>query len=64
MKVFFSNGTKADIVVDSGAEESVCPPSWGEQFPLKEAPPIYLRDASGNEIAHWGQRDVVVSSSF
>ena len=58
------DGENGEIVVDSGAEETVCPKNWGDQFRIDEAPPLCLRDASGNEIAHWGQRDVVVSSSF
>ena len=34
MDVVFEGGGKAEITVDSGAEESVCPWEFGQQFGL------------------------------
>ena len=65
MDVEFSNGNRTSITVDSGAEESVCPWEWGEQFPvLKKGPLRGFRSASGGEIHHHGSREVVVRSPF
>ena len=49
------------IVVDSAAEESVCPHVWGKQFGLREAGgEMNLVNASGGKINHYGQRQIVV----
>ena len=32
LKVRFIDGSEQDVVVDSGAEESVCPWEWGERL--------------------------------
>jgi hypothetical protein len=46
-----------EITVDSAAEESVCPKSWGGQFPLKE-PARWMRfvNASGGSMNHYGEK--------
>jgi hypothetical protein len=46
-----------EISVDSAAEESVCPKSWGGQFPLKE-PARWMRfvNASGGSMNHYGEK--------
>ena len=65
LKVCFLGGGETEIVVDSGAEENVCPSWWGEQFGLQEAAKVmYLRNASGSQISHWGQRDVLFVAPF
>ena len=54
-----------DMLVDSGAEENVCPKWWGESFGLDSSGrTLNLRSASGSRIAHWGEREVVVESPF
>ena len=58
-------GAETEIVVDSGAEENVCPSWWGENFGLEEAAKVlHLRNASGGRIPHWGQRSVKLVSPF
>ena len=55
----------AEITVDSAAEESVCPASWGTQFGLELVPAgqrMAFISASGGKIEHHGSRKVVVSS--
>ena len=37
MRVGFEDGTKTNIVVDSGAEENVCPLWWGEKYGLQRS---------------------------
>ena len=65
MKVCFLNGEETEIVVDSGAEENVCLHWWGEQFGLQEASrALYLRSAGGQQIPHWGQREVLLVAPF
>ena len=65
MHVRFVNGEETTITVDSGAEESVCPPEWGRQFGLKPAGRwLNLRDAGGNLLHHYGEREVRVTSTF
>ena len=65
LKVHFVGGGETEIVVDSGAEENVCPSWWGEQFGLENsARKLHLRNASGGVIDHKGQRKVFVVSPF
>ena len=67
LHVQFVNGRKTKIVVDSGAEENVCPWEWGEEFgtqPLRWGEERNFKDASGNAIEHWGKRRVVVTTPF
>ena len=50
---------KGEIVVDSGAAESVCPWDWANQFPLKEVAPENkrnFRNASGGKMEHYGEK--------
>ena len=54
-----------EVTVDSAAEESVCPPAWGQQFGLTPVPPdqqTSFVNASGGHIAHHGSRQVIVNS--
>eukprot|EP00973_Karenia_brevis_P018424 2526881-Karenia_brevis.AAC.1 len=65
MRVNFVGGGAPEVTVDSGAEESVCPWDWGQQFGCtvaEESPK--LKNASGSFIPHWGSREVDVVSPF
>ena len=64
LEVQFVGGGTTEIVVDSGAEESVCPREWGEKLFGTEASPnkVKFRGAGGDVIQHYGQREVLVSS--
>ena len=56
------NGVSGEIIVDSGAAESVCPWGWAEQFPIQEVTPGQERsfvNASGGRMGHYGERQVV-----
>ena len=65
LEVDFVGGGKAEIVVDSGAEENVCPYEWAEHFGLGPADRwLRFRDASGNWIEHYGKRVVMVTNPF
>ena len=53
--------TKGEIVVDSGAAESVCPWEWAGQFPVKAVPRDRQRNflnASGGQMGHYGEKRV------
>ena len=65
MEVQFVGGGATEIVVDSGAEESVCPRDWGEKLFGTDASPskVKFRGAGGDIIQHHGQREVLVVSS-
>eukprot|EP00973_Karenia_brevis_P050483 7006612-Karenia_brevis.AAC.1 len=61
MKVVFVGGGETEVTVDRGAEESVCPWEWGQQFGCRVPDEsMRLRDASGKIIPHWGSRVVEV----
>ena len=63
MDVDFVGGGKGEITVDSGAEESVCPRDWGSRFRIKEVlEKQKFRAANGQQIQHYGERDVFVTS--
>ena len=63
MDVNFENGAKTAITLDSGAEESVCPKSWGSQFGIQNADRwLNFKGANGSKIEHYGQRNVKVYS--
>ena len=66
MEVQFVGGEKTSIIVDSGAEESVCPWDWGESiFGTQHSKEhMQFKNASGGTIPHWGQREVRVTSTF
>ena len=54
-------GRRGEIVVDSGAAESVCPWDWAGEFPMKTVQPgreRQFRNASGGRMAHYGERRV------
>jgi hypothetical protein len=57
---------KGVITVDSGAEESVCPKGFGEDFGVEEVKGkgMNLVDASGGRIEHWGTRRVTFTKGF
>ena len=51
----------AEIVIDSAADESVCPKDWGKAFRTKAIPEdekIKLRSANGGRIDHYGEKVV------
>ena len=53
-----------EITVDSAAEESVCPHAWGKQFGMGQVgQKMNLVNASGGEINHCGQSQVVVKTA-
>ena len=65
MQVDFVGGGKSMITVDSGAEDSVCPRAWAEQFKTLAPERNYIfRDASGKRISHHGTRKIKVTSPF
>ena len=63
MRVKFVDRSDQDIVVDSGAEESVCPQGFGEKLYGTQKSERYFkfRSAGGGIIAHHGQRTLGVS---
>ena len=65
LEVSFLGGGMTEITVDSAAEESVCPWSWGAQFGVKDAEEwMKFSSANGGNIAHRGQRLVKFESTF
>ena len=63
--MYFEDGVKTEITLDSGAEESVCPRNWGSQFKLQQADRwLNFKGANGSKIEHYGQRNVRVVSTF
>ena len=63
MDVKFVGGGKAEITIDSGAEECVCPRGWGSKFRInEEVAKLKFRGANGGEIKHYGERAVFVTS--
>ena len=62
---FPDTGDIAEVTVDSGAEDSVCPLDWGKQFGLKtNVDKVKFRAANGTVITHHGDREVAVGSPF
>ena len=48
-----------EIVVDSAADESVCPWEWAKAFQIKDIPEgrrMRLKNASGGKIQHYGEK--------
>ena len=65
LDVVFANGRKAEITVDSGAEESVCPCDCGEEFGCDQGGQMMVfRGANVAWINHYGERKVFVQSPF
>ena len=58
-------GENISVVVDSGAEENVCPVWWGKQFGMSE-PKAWLNfsGANGAKITHYGKRAISMESTF
>jgi hypothetical protein len=55
-------GQRTEITIDSAAEASVCPKTWGEEFGLievEEDKKLRLINASGGLIPHHGSRETV-----
>ena len=51
----------AEIVIDSAADESVCPSTWAKAFGTKcvpESQRMRLRSANGGKIEHYGEKAV------
>ena len=61
----FKGGENISVVVDSGAEENVCPMWWGKQFGMSE-PKAWLNfsGANGAKITHYGKRAIMMESTF
>ena len=52
---------RGEIVIDSGAAESVCPWDWANAFPTREVPwgqKRHFRNASGAKMEHYGEKRV------
>ena len=52
---------KGEIVIDSGAAESVCPWGWASQYSMREVAPgdrRNFRNASGGRMEHYGERRI------
>ena len=65
LRTKFVGGIDTEITVDSGAEESVCPWEWGEEFGLWESDKwLNLVGANGSPIEHYGMREIKVVSPF
>ena len=61
----FKDGESISVVVDSGAEENVCPWWWGKQFGLSEPNAWFnFSGANGAKIPHYGKRAIVMESTF
>ena len=57
---------KTEVTIDSGAEESVCPESWGRGFgtvPVAAGKQMRLVNAGGGKIERWGSRRVVLGAA-
>ena len=62
MELKFENGEITEVTVDSGAEESVCPRWWGQQYGLRPAKVwMNLNGAGGHDLGHYGQTTVLLS---
>ena len=61
----WENVGPAEIVIDSAADESVCPKEWGKAFRTRVIPEnekIKLRSANGGKIEHYGEKIVSFKS--
>ena len=59
----FKGGGRTEATVDSAAEESVCPPWWGQQFGIRGADEwMNFTVANGGKAHHYGQRDVQIEA--
>eukprot|EP00973_Karenia_brevis_P060974 8478715-Karenia_brevis.AAC.1 len=65
MRVNFVERGATEVTVDSGAEESVCPWEWGQQFGCKVAEEsLKLKNASGNFIPTGGAERLMLYLLF
>ena len=65
LDIDFRDGGSSNIVVDSGAEENVCPKNWGSQFGLSDPRfPLLLKGAGGEKLDHHGERRVHFTAPF
>ena len=62
--MFCPGGENTKIIIDSGAEENVCPKWWGEQFKIENREKMKFTNASGGSIAYLGERNVKVIAPF
>ena len=61
----FKDGENISVVVDSGAEENVCPWWWGKQVGLSEPKAgVNFSGANGAKIQHYGKRAIIIESTF
>ena len=49
---------KVKVTIDSAAADSVCPADWAEQFPVIKVPTRSFVTATGDDIAHAGEKRV------
>ena len=65
LDLHFVGGGKTELTVDSGAEENVCPKEWGSAFGIRNPDQwMSFRGANGQQIVHYGHRDIKVESPF
>ena len=65
MRVETLEGKKAEVKVDSAADESVCPEGWLSEFGIvKPKEKMSFRGANGAHIKHIGERSIKVVSPF
>ena len=65
--VVLKDGSKAEITIDSAAEESVCPKDWAGIYGIhlvSRGSEMRLVNANGGEIKQYGKREVVFEASF
>ena len=58
-----SGQRKVKVAIDSAAAESVCPPDWAPEFPMKPCAPEEKQtfvNASGGDIEHFGEKRVAL----
>ncbi len=62
MDLKFENGDITEVTVDRGAEESVCPRWWGQQYGTPPAKVwMNLNGAGGHSLGHFGERTVLMT---
>ena len=58
---------REEVTVDSGAEESVCPVSWGVEFrmtPVVLGREMKMVNAGGGELNHYRSRKITITTGF
>ena len=60
----YKGSKEVSIVVDSGAEENVCPYGWDQEFGMTN-PSVWLdfSGANGANIDHYGQRTLIMEAT-